>query len=232
MVEGQPDYAGYPDLDSLVKGYRNSGEEAKKQREEAIRQKARADMLEQHMAQQIPQRDSQGRFQSNDPAKQLTDYGVPVEALDAYVGRKIQSAFEPLSRGMQARDRLMSEYQDYAKYEPEAIRFALNDPETSARYNNMFASDPVGAMEYAYLKFGSKAKANAEVNGNGAQPQQIAQRADAQIPSNRMGQGPSPASSQDEVKSKAWERYQKTGDPTAYAKARLREAVSDDFLGR
>jgi hypothetical protein len=235
MPDGQPDYAGYPDLDSLVKGYRSSSEEGKRQRDEAIRQKQRADMLEQQASQrqQVPPRGQDGRFQAHDPAARLMEYGVPVDALQEYTAQMISSAvanaFSPITQGIHARDRLMSEYQDYSQHEASVARFVNEDPDFSARYQKMFSSDPVGAMDYAFLKYGERARKQSSGNGVvSPMPQKI----EAQIPSNRMGAGTAPTSDRNEVLAKAWERYQKTGDPTAFARARLRETISDEFLSK
>lgn len=216
-----PDLAGYSSVEDLVKAYRASGDEGK-------RQKARADLLEQQTRQPIPQRDEYGRFAANDPAQRLNDMGVPVDALDQYVGRQvsqaIERAFAPIAQGIQARTQMVSQYSDYNKFESDVAQFVNADPNLSQRYQKMFASDPEGAMEYAYLKFGQSRKHEVLPNGNG----EI--RKEASIPSGRQSEGKANPSSTDETVAKGWERYQKTGDPVAYAKARLRQAIRSDFL--
>lgn len=214
----QPDLAGYQDVSGLAQGYRASSDEAK-------RQKARADLLEQQLAERqvIPQRNAEG---ARDPAGRLTEWGVPVDALDEFVSGAIQKAFAPLAQGFQARNEMLTRHPDYNKFESDVAQFISSDPDLSGRYQRMFASDPTGAMEYAYLKFGQTRKTEkAPTNG--------ASKKEASVPSQRASnQGPTTPSQNDEVKAKAWERYQKTGDPTAFAKARLREVISDEFLSR
>jgi hypothetical protein len=92
----------------------------------------------------------------------------------------------------------------------------------------MFEANPEGAMEYAFLKFGqSRRQSLPETNGssrNGV--------ADAAIPGGRTGEGRR-APTQDSRIQEAFERYQKTGstaDAAAYAKTRLRNIISDEFL--
>src|SRR5690348_5147050 len=139
----QPDYAGYQDLTGLVGGYRASSDEAK-------RQKARADMLEQQLAERqvVPQRNAEG---ARDPAGRLNEWGVPTDALSDFVGEQIQKAFAPLAQGFQARNEMLSRHPDYNKFESEVAQFINADPDLSQRYQRMFNSDPTGAMEYAYL---------------------------------------------------------------------------------
>jgi len=214
----EPDYAGYQDLNGLVGGYRASSDEAK-------RQKARADMLEQQLTerQAVPQRNAEG---ARDPAGRLTEWGVPTDALGDFVSEQIQKAFAPLAQGFQARNEMLSRHPDYNKFESDVAQFINSDPDLSQRYQRMFNSDPTGAMEYAYLKFGTTRKSE-KTQTNGAA------KKEASIPSQRASnQGPASPSQNDEVKAKAWERYQKTGDPTAFAKARLREVISDEFLSK
>jgi hypothetical protein len=222
MEEGQgvvPDLAGYPSTEELVKAYRASGEEAK-------RQKVRADQFEQQIRQPVPQRDNQGRFvREQTPEERLFEMGVPTDALGQYVGQAIERAFAPLAQGFQARNNLLSQYQDYNKYENDVAQFVNSDPELSQRYQRLFASDPTGAMEYAYLKFGQTRKGEpAPTNGT--------IRKEAAIPAGRQSDGQANPSTTDDLTAKGWELYQKTGDPRAYAKARLKGIISDDFLAR
>lgn len=211
------DLAGYQNTEDLVKGYRASGEEAK-------RQKARADLLEQQLAQfnrpNVPNRD---------PRSQLDPY-IPIDALDEYVGTRIAQAFEPIARGAMARNDMLSRHSDYDKFEADVAKFVNEDPQLSQSYQRMFASDPLGAMEYAYLKYGEQRRSS---EGTKRTPQSQA-RAEAQIPSSRAGdarQEGTQAQEQEHL-NRAWEHFQKTGNPSAYAKARLRGVIRDEFLQR
>lgn len=216
------DLAGYGSVEDLVKGYRNSSDEAKRQKSRADQLEQRAALLEQQTRQSVPQR--------NDPSTRLADYGVPVDSLDEYIGSKIAAAFEPITRGALARNTLAASYPDYLKFEADVAKFVQEDPQLSQSYQKMFGADPVGAMELAFLKYGESQRQKA--GSNGKTPQQAA-RSEAQIPSNRQGDARTqPASTQDENLNRGWDHFQKTGDPRAFAKARLRQVVSDEFLNR
>jgi hypothetical protein len=218
----KPDLAGYPNTDELVKAYRSSGDEAK-------RLKAKVDLLEQQMTQRqpVPQRDSYGRFtRPMNADERLSEMGVPVDALGEYVGQAIERAFAPLAQGLQARTQLVSQYSDYNKYESDVAQFVNSDPDLQARYQRMFQHEPVGAMEYAYLKYGQTKRPTE--NGQA----QNGTRKEAMVPSGRSSEGKQSPSDQDEALARTWERYQKTGDPTAYAKARLRQVIPDEFLNK
>ena len=218
-----PDLAGYPSVDELLKAYRASSDEGKRQRQRADQAEARSRELEQYAVTQrqaIPQR--------GDPASRLAEYGIPVDALDEYVNTRVAQAFEPVARGAMARNAMLTSYPDYQKYEADVAQFVSNDPGLSQTYQKMFSVDPVAAMEFAFLKFGQVERG--KVLANGASPQAAA-RAEAQIPSSRAGDARTqPAAQEDERLTRSWEHYQKTGDPRAYAKARLRQVISEDFL--
>jgi len=218
------EFAGYDSVDDLVKAYRSSSDEGKRQRQRADTAEAAArTLLEQQVQRQaVPQR--------GDPASRLAEYGVPVDALDEYVRSRVNETFEPIARGAMARNSMLSSHPDYQKYEADVAQFINEDPSLSQSYQKLFAADPVSAMEFAFLKYGD-VKRREHPNGDST-PQQIA-RSEAQIPSSRAGDARTqPAAQQDERLNRTWEHYQKTGDPRAFAKARLSQAVSDDFLNK
>lgn len=222
-----PDLAGYPTPEALVAGYRNSSEEGKRQRE-------RADKLEGLVTQLISaQTGSNSRSPVPDRGgsaeDRLTALGVPVDALEEYVGDRISKAFQPIANGMQARGRMVAERPDYIQFENEVARFIETDPDLNQRYPKMFEADPAGAMEYAFLKFGDSRRREAP-----APMETVGNPVDASIPSSRGGESRRVPDQSQELQS-AFERYQKTGSPRdaeAYAKLRLRRVVSDDFLNQ
>jgi hypothetical protein len=223
----QQDLAGYRSVDDLVKAYRASSGEAQRQRD-------RVEDLEARMRQFESQFTRQPVTQRPDPASRLSEYGVPVDALQEYVGgiaqEVVSRAFEPVARGAMARNQLMSSYPDYQKFESDVARFIQEDNSLSTKYQRMFSVDPEAAMEFAYLKYGESQRKSS--NGSQQREQEQA-RADAQIPSNRSGDARrAAAGGQDESLSRGWEHYQKTGDSRPYVKARLRQAIPDDFLNR
>lgn len=221
-----PDLAGYPTIEALVAGYRNSSNEGKLQRE-------RADKLEQLVQQQLASAENQRRSvpdRSKRPEDRLTDYGVPVDALEELVQDRLQKAFAPIQNGLQARGQIASEHPDYLQFENDVAHFIQTSPGMSQRYDKMFATDPAAAMEYAFLKFADSRRSTLPTNGNNGREG----IADASIPSSRSGDGRR-APDQASVVQDAFERWQKTGsarDAEAYAKARLRNVISDDFLAQ
>ena len=221
--DGQ-DLAGYNDIPSLVQGYRASSEEGK-------RQKQRADQLEQRIQQIESQFTRQQVPTRANPADRLSEFGIPVDAIDELiserVARGVQEAFGPIVKGASARNRIMTEYKDYTKYEADVAAYIAEDPQREKEYHEAFQQNPLMAMENAFLKFGEAKRASTP---NGAEPQRKA-RAEAQIPSARQGDARTlPNSDPADLASRTWEHYQKTGDPRAYAKARLGQIIKDDFL--
>jgi len=218
-----PDLAGYPNVEALVQGYRSSGEEAKRLRE-------KADKLEGLMTQMFEQQAANQRAvpnRSGRPEDRLTEFGVPVDALDEFVAGRVAKAFEPVARGIQARQTIVGSHPDYVQFEQDVANFIGNDPDLSQRYPRMFEADPAAAMEYAFLKFSDSRRRSV-----GSQTQAVGGSVDASIPTSRGGDGRRGPDADQDVRD-AFERWQKSGsttDAAAYARARLRTAISDDFL--
>lgn len=235
MPEGDgsnQDLAGYKSVDELVRAYRESSNEGKKQRE-------RADRYEQSFEQRLGQIEQlftrQQAPQRTTPEDRLSDYGIPVDALDQFLGDRLEKAiarqFEPIVKMGSARNSMLSSYTDYGKFEADVAKFVESDPSVQRTYSEMFKADPLGAMEWAFLKYGQAERG--KVTGNGQPTPQQQARTEAQIPSNRAGDTRTlPQLNGDQQTAQGWEHYQKTGDPRAFAKARLRQAISDDFLNR
>lgn len=233
MGDENQDLAGYKTVDELVRAYRESSNEGKKQRERADRfeqtLEQRLGQIEQAVTrQQVPQRTA--------PEDRLTDYGIPVDALDQFLGSRIDQAitrqFEPIVKMGSARSSLLSSYKDYGQFEAEVARFVEGDPGLSKKYGEMFKADPEGAMEWAFLKFGASKRTEASPNSNGQPTPQQQARSEARLPSQRNGDARTLPLEQDDQVAKGWEQYQKTGDPRHFARARLRQAISEDFLNR
>jgi hypothetical protein len=220
------DLAGYPSQEALVAGYRNSSNEGKAQRE-------RADKLESLLVDLVSKSGSNSRQvpdrRSESPEDRLTQFGVPVDALNEYVGQAIQKAFAPITNGMNARGKVVSDHPDYVQFEADVAQFINNDPDLSQRYPRMFEADPVAAMEYAFLKFGdSRRREHGVANGD------VGNRTDAAIPSNRAGEGRRIPDQSSELRN-AYERFQKSGstkDAEAYARIRLHSVIKDDHLNQ
>lgn len=222
-----PDLAGYPDVPSLVNGYRNSGAEAKRLREEVEKRDA---LLLQVVQNSAANQRTVPDLRSSTPEERLTEFGVPVDAINDIITAGVNKALQPLMRGVNARGKVVSDHPDYVQFEAEVARFIENDSELAQRYPKMFEADPEGAMEYAFLKFGeSRRRTSAPPNGDGREGMH-----DAAIPTSRAGEGRR-APTEDQAVRDAFERFQKTGstkDAAAFAKARLRSVIKDDFLNQ
>lgn len=222
-----PDLAGYPDTGSLVKGYRESSSEAQ-------RQKARADAAEEVLKnlapilqgaanprQSVPDR-------SQTPEGRLSDLGIPVDELRQVIRGEVVQAFEPISRGITARTTVLGRYPDYQKFEADVAAYIESDPQVNATYNRLFGADPVGAFEYAFLKFGENRRSAGTTPDNTRE-----EAAHAAIPGARNGESRRlPQNGEDQIQ-QAWDRYQQNPSTQAareYAKARLNQVIPEDFL--
>lgn len=209
-AQAPPDYAGYPSVEALVSGYKNSGAEAQRWRQRALELEAAL---------------TPAPKPADNPYDQLSNYGLPVESLREVIGREIQNQFAPLAKGISARSTVLSRYPDYQKFEAEVANFINQDPATQQAYNAMFNADPAGAMEFAFLKFGDHQRRTAPPDaGKG---QERGKQADAAIPS--RGGAPNRQADDGDLTQRAWDHYQKTKDPSAFIKARLRKAIPDSF---
>lgn len=224
-----PDLAGYPSVEALVAGYRASGGEAKKWREKSEQLEQQVQTLYQaavNPRQAVPQRTS------NSPYDRLAEYGVPADAIKEVVASELQQALQPLSEGFQARNALMSRYPDYTKFESDVAAFVQGDPNLNQTYQRMFAADPVGAFEYAFLKFGESRRRQHTQNG-AANGEPAGDAVHASIPTARNGDARRQPAAQDAAIEAAYKRFMDTGSSEAardYAKARLRTVISDEFL--
>lgn len=218
-----PDLAGYPSVEALVQGYRASGQEAKKWRD-AAEQRERELATRQYEAN--PRQPVRERSR---PQDRLAEFGIPVDALQDLLKEQIQETFAPIAAGLNARQSLQARYPDYNKFESDVAQFIESEPETKETYNRMFSADPAGAFEYAFLKFGESRRRGTKERGETSQEEAV----HSSIPMSRNGESRNKPVGQNADIQSAWERYQKTGsnqDARAYAKARLRTVISDEFL--
>lgn len=220
-----PDLAGYPSVDALVAGYRNSGQEAKRLADENRRLQAERDAALQYAAnprQDVPQRGNGA------PLERLREIGVDTDALAQYVGESIRTAFQPIQQGFEARNAVLGRYPDYGKFESDVAQFVQSDPALNQTYQRMFQADPAGAFEYAFLKFGESRRRTAPQNGD-----LQGEAAHAAIPSGmRAGDSRRPPDEQGRLNA-LFQRYQQTQNPAdarAYARARLGQVITDEWL--
>jgi hypothetical protein len=219
----QPDLAGYPDQASLVAGYKASSQEGKRQRERA--DKAEALLREMLANGDAPRQDVPDRRAA--PEERLTEFGVPADAVRELVDARVNAVFEPLTRGVQARQRMVERHPHYEKFENEIMQFLRNDPARWRQYSGLYASDPEAALQWGVDTF-----ATHEVNAFSVRQLLGDSPTHASIPTSRSGDGRR-APSQDGAVQEAFERFQKTGsqqDAQAYAKARLKGVISERHL--
>lgn len=216
-----PDFAGYPNSDELARGYRNSSTEAKRLAAENQRLQ---EQLQGFAANQRPDIPNRSR-----PEDRLAEFGIPTDALEEFFVQRLGKAFEPLARAAQARPQVISEYPDYVTYETAVNDWVRSDPKRAAEYDNRFPGDPVGAMKLAFLEFGAEKRKTATPT-----PQNAQEMADASLPGGRSGETRRPEnySNAGDI-AEAWKNYQKSGsraDAETYARARLKNVISEEFL--
>lgn len=236
------DYAGRKDLSDLKQAYRASGEEA-------VRQRARADYLEQQMNelrtqgqavnphQAVPQRGHSSAYE------RLREFGIPAddlrEAILSEVQTNLSEALAPIARqiegGSRARQHMLASYgKDYVQFEQDVAQFLSSDPQVQRTYNSLFQADPAAAVEWGFLKFSDhRRRQHGDAPPNGAPPSDDSQ-SHARVPS---GGGGGPARPQVDpswdAASAAWEVFQKNPSPQnaeRYAKTRIGMVLSDDFV--
>ena len=218
-----PDYAGYPSLEELIKGYRASGEEAKRLAREynQYKQESEARWNALNARPDVPQRQR--------PEDRLAEFGIPTDAMDQFVNERLAQALAPLARGMEARNQVLREYPDYNKFEADVAQFIESDPDLRVRYPKLFAADPAAAMEFALLRFGERKRRESPT---ATQPTS-ADTTHAQLPDARSGDARKMGETNSQDVEDAWEKYRKTGsreDAEKYAHARLHNVIKEDFL--
>ena len=219
-----PDLMGYPSVEALVAAKRAGDAEAKRlfdenQRKDQLLMQAYNNGMG-NPRQSVPDRTAS-------PEDRLTEFGVPVDALGAYIDRRLGQALQPLSDGVAARQTVVGRNPDYVKYEHDVAAFISTDTDLSSRYPKLFAADPVAAMEYALLKFGESRR------GSVTQPHGVAQgQTDAGIPTSRAGDSRAVGGQGDSRIQEAFDRFQKTGssrDARSYAETRLGPLLEQQF---
>lgn len=223
--QNEEDLAGYASATELARAYRASGAEANKWKTAAEQALAKLEAFSApNVRQDVPQR--------GNAYERLSALGVPPDDIrdfiEPVIRESIRQEFAPIAEGIQARGKMLTRNKDYAKFEADVHAFVQSDPDLSQSYNRMFSADPVGAMEYAFLKFGDSSRKAHREKHNGDTS------VEAQIPSGRSGDSRRAPDALGDVQ-KAYERYRETGsaqDARLYAKARLRGVIKDEFLNQ
>lgn len=221
-----PDLMGYPTVEALVNAKRASDAEAKKIRDERDALANQLRTVNTFIPEANPRQDVKRRDR---PEDRLTEFGVPVDALEEYFNTRLQKAFEPVLAAANARSTIVGKYPDYNKFEADVNQFLQADPELNSAVGRMAQADPAGALEYAFLKFGeSRRSAATMTNGNDG-------AIHASIPSGRGGESRRAPESVNGSIQQAWQKYQKSGSPQdakAFAKLRLGQVITDEFLNQ
>ncbi len=167
----------------------------------------------------------------------LETSGVPVDAIRAAIEEQandiVQRQFEPLTRALSARQTMVGKYKDYNKFESDMMGHINSDPELQQTYTRIFNADPVAAFDWAYLKFGQEARGKR--GRGGSQAGMDEEISETRIPTNRSGDARRiPMGNEGAVQdaARAYRDHPSAQNAQAYARARLKTAISDDFLNQ
>ncbi len=224
-----PDLMGYDSVEALVQAKRASDQEAKRLADENRRYGERLDALERQAVNQsrtVPQRGT--------ARDRLAELAIPVDAIDEMmserIGTAIQQAFEPIAKGFKARNEMLAEHPEFAKFEADVAAFVHNDPEVGERYNRIYSVDPLAANKYAYLEFGAREQKKPRNSRNSTREE----AAHAAIPTERSGE--SRHRPDDSELTEAMQQVRDSGRSRdaveRYAKLRLKKTISDEFLNQ
>ena len=182
--------------------------------------------------QDVPQRNTAGQ--------RLAEAAIPVDALEEYIDQranriadqKFAAGFEPLMRGVQARQTMVGKYKDYAKFESDIGELLNSDPEFQQTYNRVFQADPVAAFELAYFRLGETKRRSRNSSRDHSNGEELAE---AQIPNQRAGDSrriPTGHEAAVDAAARAYRENPNRVTKDAYVRARLKTAISDDFLNQ
>lgn len=191
------------------------------------------------LAQQIQYfQQTQAASQANRPPweQKLEESAIPIDALnqliDARAGQLVQQRFEPIQRGIQARQTAIGRHKNFAKWEPEMGEMINSDPDFRETYNRVFEVDPSAAFDLAYYRLGETRR---KEHRNGNQVADEADLSEAQIPSQRSGDSRRVPTGNDAAVAEAREAYRQNPNRTtlnAFANARLRSVIPDSHLNQ
>lgn len=162
----------------------------------------------------------------------LDSSGIPVDAIRQAIHDEastlVQQQFEPLKRGIQARQTMIGRYKDYGKFESDIGELLSTDQDFAQMYGRVFEADPVAAFELAYYRLGeSKKKSRSRPADDDL--------TESQIPSSRSGDTQrSPKGFEGDVEEAA-RQYRANPNPAnarAFAKAKLKIAIPDEWLNQ
>jgi len=209
-------------LANVSRDYAASSREAKRLAE--LNQNLQSAYVNPH--QEVPQRSVTGQ--------RTAEFGLPEDLYDERIEQRanaiVASRFEPLVKGMQARQTMLGRYKDYGKFESDIGELLNTDSDFQQMYNRVFQADPVAAFELAYHRLGETKRKS---HRNGAPPD-TSDLIEAQIPNQRSGDArriPQDGGAVQEAR-RAWEQNKNATTAAAYARARLKTAIPDSHLNQ
>jgi hypothetical protein len=172
-----------------------------------------------------------------DAYQELETIGIPSRTLREVVRREAQEALNPVVNLIQgsvnSRNHMMANYgQDYTKFESDVMAHVEADPALKDRYARLFAADPVGAAEYAFLQFGEHKRRTNPVDTT-SQERREAEGSQARVPLSRQSEGRREGSRPNARLQGLWERYQHNpsrANAESFLTARLGQSIPDEHL--
>ncbi len=230
--DDQPDLMGYPSVDALRDAKIASDREAKRLAEE-LRQERAVRYAAENQRQSVPQR---GARHWTD---QLVDLGVdpnPIrEGIREESQQLINQAFGPITKGLQARQEMLAEDPEWAKYESDVAVWVQSDEKRKARYEALFSADPTGANQWAGMGWAKSQQKNGKVAEGVTRRSMREESAHAAIPTERSGESRRRPDEEVDL-AEARKQVHDTGrSPAAverYARLRLKQAIPDGFLNQ
>jgi len=195
--------------------------------------------LNQQLQQQAFEPTRQAIPQRGSPYDRLNETGVDAAAIDEIVERRlnegIQKAFAPIAKGFQARQEMLAEHPDFGKWESDVAAWVHSDEKRRSRYESMFAADPMGANEWAYMGFGNAQQKNGKGSADTSRRASREESAHAAIPTERSGESrrrPDDGNELADIRKQMRERGKTPDLIDRYAKTRLGQAIPDSHLNQ
>jgi hypothetical protein len=152
------------------------------------------------------------------PEDRLEKMGVPANDLVELVRREAQEIarkqFEPLTKTLEARNKVVTRFPEYSTRESEIMGTVSRNPDLSARFNRLAAHDPEAALDFAIAEW-RLSSPNARQSQTQT-PEAQAARSAATLPSAQQGgAGGRPAGPDDQKLANAIRYGHMTGSPEA-----------------
>jgi hypothetical protein len=163
--------------------------------------------------------------EQKNPYQELAEQGIDPSPIDRLLTAKLQEFVGPLVAGARADEQVAATYPEFPQAKPMVRKFLNDRPELSQRYDVMWRQDPVGANEWAFLRW--QREAGAPPAGPPAPPEPG--KGDAALPGT-SGSARSVPDDRQERLNNALEYYQRFGNESPLVHERLRGIVTDEHL--